>query len=89
MEFWTLNRMLCGGTTADSSQSCEMFDGSSSTFSTVSATLRDARYNLLCWGLQSGAVLLLGGGSNVLTVEKVSNDDPYSRGDFQLVYGIS
>ena len=48
-----------------------------------------ARYNLLCWGLQTGEVLLLGGGRTMSTVERVKEDGSHSFVDFDLVYGIS
>ena len=78
--------MLCGGT--DASESCEMFDGISA-FKTVPASLIQERYNLLCWGLETGEVLLLGGGTTMSTVERVKEDGSHSFVDFDLVYGIS
>merc|ERR1719239_1339047 len=51
------NNLLCGGDPA--SRSCEKFDGVS-TFQATSVSLVERRANHLCWGLQSGEVLLLG-----------------------------
>ena len=80
--------LACGGW--GSQQSCSRFDGAG-TFTALSVTLREERVYHLCWQLQSGEVLLLGGGTSVdsvSTTERLSADGSSSTADFNLPYDI-
>jgi len=80
--------LACGGW--GSRKSCSLFDGAG-TFTALSVTLREERVYHLCWQLQSGEVLLLGGGSttgSVSTTERLSADGSSSTADFNLPYEI-
>ena len=80
------NNMICGGYGSPApDRSCEMFDGTSS-FTRLSVTLVEQRRYHLCWGLQSGAVILLGGSDSrsIRTTERVSADGSSSSSDFSL-----
>ena len=80
------NNMICGGYGSPApDRSCEMFDGASS-FTRLSVTLVEQRRYHLCWGLQSGAVILLGGfdSRSIRTTERVSADGSSSSSDFSL-----
>ena len=85
------NRMVCGGFSTETSQSCELYDPSS-TYTSLPVTLLHRRSYHLCWGLPNGDVLLLGGAysaSSLETTERVSADGSTSSADFNLVSGIS
>ena len=79
------NNLLCGG--APTLRSCEKFDGIS-TFEELPVTLVERRKRHLCWGLQSGEVLLLGGSypSGSTSTELVSADGTSSSANFSLPY---
>lgn len=80
------NNFLCGGNPAV--RSCEKFDGISS-FKAMSVSLVEPRSSHMCWGLQSGEVLLLGGQQSPTTTEVISADGTSSKGDFTLPFEIS
>ena len=77
--------LACGGRTTE--KSCSLFDGAG-TFTALSVTLREKREYHLCWQLQSGEVLLLGGSSSRSTTERLSPDGSSSTADFDLPYDI-
>ena len=79
--------IACGGWQAD--KSCSLFDGAG-TFTALSVTLREQRAGHLCWQLQSGEVLLLGGVHQGawLTTERLAADGSSSTDDFNLPYSI-
>ena len=79
------NNMVCGGSEREALTSCEKFDGISS-FTSLPVRLVKARYDHLCWGLESGDVLLLGGHHSPTTTERVSADGSSSALDFKLPY---
>ena len=79
------NNMVCGGWFREAKKSCEKFDGISS-FTSLPVRLVKARYDHLCWGLESGDVLLLGGHHSPTTTERVSADGSSSALDFKLPY---
>jgi len=78
--------LACGGFRHD--KSCSRFDGPG-TFTALSVTLREQRSGHLCWQLQSGSVLLLGGVHSGSTTEKLAADGSLSTPDFNLPYNIS
>ena len=80
------NNMVCGGSGSEAMKSCEKFDGISS-FTSLPVSLVKGRYGHLCWGLRSGDVLLLGG-QEASTTERVSADGSSSKLDFKLPYKI-
>ena len=81
------NNMVCGGCGGRKARkSCEKFDGISS-FTSLPVSLVKGRYGHLCWGLRSGDVLLLGG-QEASTTERVSADGSSSKLDFKLPYKI-
>ena len=65
-----------------------MFENS--TFSALPVRLVRRRAGHLCWKLDSGEVLLLGGKSrfSIRTTERVSEDGSSSKLDFILAYPI-
>ena len=77
--------LACGG--RDSRKSCSRFDGAG-TFTALSVTLKGKRWGHLCWQLQSGEVLLLGGHHSPSTTERLSADGLSSTTDFNLPYNI-
>ena len=79
--------LACGG--SNSEKSCSRFDGAG-TFTALSVTLREKRWGHLCWQLQSGSVLLLGGGKSRSTTERLrtSWNGTSSTADFRLPYDI-
>ena len=77
--------LACGGW--GSRQSCFRFDGAG-TFTALSVTLREERAFHLCWKLQSGEVLLLGGWYSGSTTERLTADGSSSTADFNLPYSI-
>ena len=79
--------LACGGW--NSRRSCSRFDGAG-TFTALSVTLRELRAEHLCWQLQSGSVLLLGGGKSRSTTERLrtSWNGTSSTADFRLPYDI-
>ena len=77
------NNLLCGGD--PTFRSCEKFDGIS-TFEELPVSLVEKRKNHLCWGLQSGEVLLLGGEHSWSNTELVSADGKSSSANFTLPY---
>ena len=77
--------LACGG--YNSRTSCSLFDGEG-TFTALSITLKEQRSEHLCWQLQSGSVLLLGGWFSGKTTERVSADGSSSTADFNLPYSI-
>jgi len=79
------NNVLCGGAPAD--RSCEKFDGISA-FNAMSVSLVERRDSHLCWGLQGGEVLLLGGRNSQTTTELISADGTSSKADFDLPFKI-
>ena len=76
------HQMLCGGNGA--TRSCLMFDGSS--FSSLPVSLLERRQYHLCWALNNGDVLLLGGVYSPTTTERVSAEGSSSSLDFNLPY---
>ena len=80
------NNMVCGGEDRKAKKSCEKFDGVSR-FTSLPVRLVKSRYGHLCWGLRSGDVLLLGG-QEASTTERVSADGSSSKLDFKLPYKI-
>ena len=85
------NRMVCGGFSTETSQSCELYDPSS-TYTSLPVTLLQRRSYSLCWGLPNGDVLLLGGAystGSLETTERVSADGSTSSAAFNLESGIS
>ena len=83
------NNMVCGGWTREGNRagrSCEKFDGISS-FTSLPVRLVKHRYRHLCWGLKSGDVLLFGG-LETSTTERVSADGSSSKLEFKLPYQI-
>ena len=80
------NNIICGGYGApDPERSCEMFDGISS-FTRLPVSLVQRRDDHLCWGLQSGEVILFGSYDSKRTTERVSADGLSSSTDFNLPY---
>ena len=77
------NNLLCGGD--PTLRSCEKFDGIS-TFEELPVSLVERRTFHLCWGLQSGEVLLLGGENSGSNTELVSADGTSSLANFSLPY---
>ena len=77
--------LACGG--LSSLNSCSRFDGVG-TFTPLSVTLREQRRDHLCWQLQSGEVLLLGGWYSGSTTERLAADGSSSTADFDLPYDI-
>ena len=79
--------LACGG--RQSARSCSRFDGAG-TFTALSVTLREQRADHLCWQLQSGSVLLLGGGKSRSTTERLrtSWNGTSSTAGFRLPYDI-
>ena len=65
-------------------RSCVKFEANG-TFTPLPVSLVEERQQHLCWGLPSGEVLLLGGGS-LTTTERVSTDGSSSSADFTLPY---
>ena len=91
---WALSlcgNLACGGYNGFCSQvsglCCSLFDGAG-TFTALSVTLREARASHLCWQLQSGSVLLLGGWYSPSTTERLAEDGSSSKADFNLPYPI-
>ena len=78
--------LACGGR-ASQEKSCSRFDGAG-TFTALSVTLKQSRKEHLCWQLQSGFVLLLGGRLSRSTTERLSADGASSTADFNLPYSI-
>ena len=80
--------LACGGSISQG-KSCSRFDGAG-TFTALSVTLREKRWGHLCWQLQSGSVLLLGGGKSRSTTERLrtSWNGTSSTADFRLPYDI-
>ena len=78
--------LACGGWDG-SLKSCSLFDGAG-TFTALSVTLREPRVDHLCWQLQSGSVLLLGGWYSGSTTERLAADGSSSTADFDLPYDI-
>lgn len=76
------NNLLCGGRGGSSDRSCEKFGGNS--FEPLSVSLLEQREFHLCWGLKSGAVILLGGDKSPTTSELVSADGTSSSISFNL-----
>ena len=79
------NNLFCGG--FPNHKSCVKFNGDGS-FTQLPLTLVQLRSFHLCWGLQSGDVLLLGGNSK-RTTERVSANGLSSTADFSLPYDTS
>jgi len=65
-----------------------MFDGISS-FTRLPVSLVQRRDDHLCWGLQSGEVILFGSYDSKRTTERVSADGLSSSTDFNLPYDTS
>ena len=78
--------LACGGR-ASQEKSCSRFDGAG-TFTALSVTLKQERKEHLCWELQSGSVLLLGGYGSPGSTERLSADGTSSEADFNLPYDI-
>ena len=78
--------LACGGSNSQE-RSCSRFDGAG-TFTALSVNLSEPRAGHLCWQLQSGSVLLLGGAYSVLTTERLTADGTSSTADFDLPYKI-
>jgi len=78
--------LACGGFNGQE-RTCSLFDGAG-TFKALSVTLREARASHLCWQLQSGSVLLLGGWYSPSTTERLAEDGSSSKADFNLPYPI-
>ena len=78
--------LACGGRGSEQ-KSCSLFDGAG-TFRALPVTLREERAEHLCWQLQSGSVLLLGGVYSPSTTETLSADGSSSNPDFNLPYEI-
>ena len=78
--------LACGGRGSEQ-KSCSLFDGAG-TFRALPVTLREERAEHLCWQLQSGSVLLLGGVYSPSTTERLSADGSSSTADFDLPYNI-
>ena len=83
------NNMICGGfsktpQTQNIDKSCVKWDEAAKNFTTLNITLKEPRDNLLCWGLQSGDVLLFGGTDDVHDTERVFKDGKSSETAFQL-----
>ena len=75
------NNMICGGYgSPDPERSCEMFDGASS-FTRLPVSLVQRRDDHLCWGLQSGEVIIFGSYDSKRTTERVSADGLSSSAD--------
>lgn len=80
------NNMICGGYgSPDPDRSCEMFDGSYS-FTKLPVSLVEKRDDHLCWGLNTGEVILFGGADSKGTTERVSADGSSSSAGFTLPY---
>ena len=77
------NNLLCGGD--PTFRSCEKFDGVS-TFEALAVSLVERRKFHICWGLQSGEVLLMGGHYSATTTELVSADGTSSSTNYSLPY---
>ena len=77
--------LACGGW--DSEKSCSRFDGAG-TFTALPDVLKEKRNLHICWKLQSGEVLLLGGRYSGTTTERVVADGTSSTTDFVLPYNI-
>ena len=54
----------------------------------MSVSLVERRDSHLCWGLQGGEVLLLGGRNSQTTTELISADGTSSKADFDLPFKI-
>ena len=80
------NNFLCGGRGASSERSCEKFDGEN--FELLPVSLVEPREDHLCWGLDSGEVILLGGLKSPKTSELVSADGTWSTTFFELPTNI-
>ena len=86
------NHILCGGfgpspsTSTSTWQSCLLFNPTTGQFTTTSVTLRQERYQHLCWEGEEGDVLLMGGSSSSTTTELVSADGSTSSNSFTLKY---
>ena len=78
--------LACGGYNSQE-KSCSRIDGSG-TFIALPVTLNENRAVHLCWQLQSGSVLLLGGDYSRKTTERVAADGTSSTADFNLPYPI-
>ena len=76
------NNFLCGGRGASSERSCEKFDGKN--FEALPVSLLGRREAHMCWGLESGEVILLGGNNSASTSEVVSSDGSSSSPSFNL-----
>ena len=80
------NNFLCGGRGATPEKSCEKFDGEN--FELLPVGLVEPREDHLCWGLDSGEVILLGGLKSPKTSELVSADGTWSTTFFELPTNI-
>merc|ERR1712038_287663 len=86
--------LLCGGISStnneDSStlQSCLMLNPLTGDFTPTSVTLREKRYNHLCWDVEgeNGPILLMGGSYSRSSTELVSSDGSSSSASFTLTY---
>ena len=85
------NNMVCGGERwgAPRATTCRKHNGDSS-FPLLPLTTVEERSWHLCWGLQSGEVLLLGGGRDQTqdTTELISADGSSSSASFNLDYKV-
>ena len=79
------NNLICGGNGKNTRRSCEKYDGIE-TSEVLPVRLMEPRFHHLCWGLQSGDVLLLGGKKSGSTTELVSADGTLSSANFELPY---
>ena len=83
------NNMICGGGMWGApGTSCRKHNGDSS-FPLLPVTIEN-RARHMCWGLQSGEVLLLGGGGKQTqeTTELISADGSSSSASFNLDYKV-
>ena len=55
-------------------------------FNPTAVELREKRYNHLCWDVEDGPTLLMGGDYSPRTTEFVSQDGSSSSANFTLTY---
>ena len=82
-------RLLCGGGQVSAMwRTCLMLDPITGVFTTTSVTLREGRYDHLCWDVEgeNGPTLLMGGLNSETSTELVSSDGSSSSASFTLKY---
>ena len=78
--------LLCGGNDYTTRRSCLMLNPLTGVFTPTSVTLREERYDQLCWKVEgeTGPTLLMGGYNSPRSTELVSQDGSSSSASFPL-----